>query len=144
MSWTFVVVYAHVVGAVLFVGYFLFWALITTATWREFSGSGAARLLQAARTAAWPLPGYKLSLPLIGWLLLIFMAGSGVLVIMSDASVAGSFSTETIHALRGVKTLLLVALVACMPRLGASRAPLAVLSLVLVLSIVAVSAQLIR
>lgn len=144
MSWSFVVVYAHVVGAVFFVGYFLFWALLTTATWREFSGTAAERLLQAARAAAWPLPGYKLSLPLIGWLLLIFMVGSGVLVIVSGTPVTGSLSTEMIHALRGVKAFLLVALVACMPRLGASRAPLAVMSLALALLIVAVSAQLIR
>jgi hypothetical protein len=144
MSWTFVVVYAHLVGAVLFVGYFLFWALLTSATWREFSGSGAEQLLRAARAAAWPFPGYKPNLALIGWLLLAFVVASGVLLIMSGASVPGSFSTLTIHVLRVVKALLLVALVVCMPRLGASRARLASFSLVLVLLIVAISAQLIR
>lgn len=144
MNWTFVIVYAHLVGAVLFVGYFLFWALITTAIWRKFSGTPAEELLKTARTASWPLPGYKPSLRLIGWLLLFLLVGSGVISIMTGTAAVGSYTTDTIHALRIVKVCLLLALVGCMPRLGASRAPLAWSSLALALLIVVVSAQLIR
>jgi len=144
MNWTFVIIYAHLVGAVLFVGYFLFWALITAATWREASGDDAKRLLQTARAASWPLPGYQPSLRLIGWLLLVFAVTTGVLAILFGSSIVGSLGTETVHALRGIKAMLLIVLAACMLRLGASRAPLAWLSLALALLIVAISAQLIR
>lgn len=144
MNLTFIAIYAHLVGAVLLVGYCLFWALVTAATWREYSGSTAEQLLQAAKSAAWPLPGYPPKLPLIGWLIVAFVVGSGVLAIVSGASAAGSLGVESIHMLRGIKVILLVVLVACMTRLGSSRPFVAWLSLSLALLIVAMSAQLIR
>lgn len=144
MSWTYIVIYAHLVGAVIFVGYFLFWALLTTASWREFPGEKAKELLQLARAASWPLPGFQPSLRLIGWLLALFLVVTGVLAILAGAPASGSFSTETVHAMRGVKVLLLGVLVVLMPRLGSSRPQLAVFSLVLALLIVVISAQLIR
>ena len=144
MNLTFIAIYAHLVGAVLLVGYVLFWALVTAATWREYSGSTAEQLLQAAKSAAWPLPGYPLSLPLIGWLILAVVVGSGVLAIVSGASAAGSLGVEALHMLRGVKFALVVVLAGCMTRFGSSRATLTWLSLSLALLIVAMSAQLIR
>jgi len=144
MNWTYIVIYAHLVGAVFFVGYFLFWALLTNATWREHPGEKAKELLQQARSASWPLPGYQPSLRLIGWLLVVFLVITGVLAILSGASAAGSLGTATVHAMRGVKVLLLGVLVVCMPRLGSSRPPLAVFSLAVALLIVAISEELIR
>ncbi len=144
MNLTFIAIFAHLVGAVLLVGYFLFWALVTAATWREHSGSTAEQLLQAAKAAAWPLPGYPLRLPLIGWLILALVVGSGVLMLISSEFAAGSFGVEMTNLLRGIKFVLLIVLVACMTRLGSSRPALSWLSLSLVLLIVAVSAQLIR
>jgi hypothetical protein len=144
MNLTFIAIYAHLVGAVLLVGYLLFWALVTAATWREYAGSPAEQLLQAAKAAAWPLPGYPLRLPLIGWLILALVVGSGALVIVTGASAAGSLGDETTNLLRGIKYVVLAVLVACMIRLGSSRAPLAWLCLSLALIIVALSAQLIR
>ena len=143
MNLTFIAIYAHLVGAVLLVGYLLFWALVTAATWREYAGSAAEQLLQAAKAAAWPMPGYPLRLPLIGWLILALVVGSGVLVIVSGASAAGS-GVETTNLLRGIKFFLLIVLAGCMTRLGSSRPTLSWLSLSLALLIVAVSAQLIR
>lgn len=144
MNWTYIVIYAHLAGAVIFVGYFLFWALLTTATWREYPGEKARHLLQLARSASWPLPVYQPSIRLIGWLLALFLVITGVLAILSGASAAGSLGTETVHAMRGVKVLLLGVLVVLMPRLGSSRPQLAVSSLALALLIVVISAQLIR
>lgn len=143
MNLTFIATYAHLVGTVLLLGFCLFWALVTAATWREHTGSSARQLMQAAKAAAWPLPGYPLKLPLIGWLLLAFVVGSGVLSLVLGAT-ATSIGIETTNILRAIKFILLIALVACMTRLGSSRPPLAWLSLSLALLIVAVSAQLIH
>ena len=144
MNWTYIVIYAHLVGAVIFVGFFLFWALLTTATWREYPGEKAKALLQLARNASWPLPGYQPSIRLIGWLLALFLVITGVLAIVSGASAAGSLGTATVHAMRGIKVLLLGVLVVLMPRLGASRPPLAAFCLGVAVLIVVISAQLIR
>lgn len=144
MDLTFIALYAHLIASILLVGYCLFWALLTNATWREFPGSTAEQLLQAAKAAAWPLPGYPLKLPLIGWLIVVFVVVSGVLAIFSGASAAGSFSVETTHILRAAKVVLLIALMVCMKRFGSSRPPLAWLGLALALAIVVVSTQLIR
>ena len=100
MNLTFIAIYAHLVGAVLLVGYCLFWALVTAATWREYPGSPAEQLLQAAKAAAWPLPGYPLKLPLIGWLIVALVVGSGALVIVTGASAAGSLGDD--HQCDGV------------------------------------------
>ena len=144
MNLSFIAIYAHLAGAVLLVGYCLFWALVTAATWREYSGSKAEQLLQAAKAAAWPLPGMPLKLPLIGWLLVVLVVASGVVAIFLGASAAGSFSVETTHMMRGVKVILLAAVAACMTRFGKSRPGLTWLALSLALVIVAVSAQMIR
>lgn len=144
MSWGFIVVYAHVVGAILLVGYCLFWLVMTTATHREFAGSDALHLLQAARAATWPLPGMKLTLPVIGWLLLVFVSVAGLLCLPDGFSMNQLISGQTFSTLLLTKGILLVALVACMPRLGIARTPLALLSLALVLAIVVTSAFLVR
>ena len=144
MNLSFIAIYAHLVAAVLLVGYCLFWALVTAATWREYSGTTAEQLLQAARGAAWPLPGLPLKLPLIGWLVLALVVASGVFVIVSGQASQSSFSAETTHMMRGAKFLLLVVLAGCMTRLGKSQPRLAWLGLGLAVTIVAISAQLIR
>ena len=144
MSWDFLVVCAHVIGAIVLVGYCLFWAVMTVATRREFSGTEALGLLQAARAAAWPLPGMNLKLPLIGWLLLIFVTAAGVLSLPNGFSIDQLLGGQTYSKLLLGKVILLVALLACFPRLGIGRARLALFSLGLILAIVVVSAQLVR
>jgi hypothetical protein len=144
VSWSFVFVWAHVVGAILLVGYCLFWAVMTTATRREFAASDALQLLQAARAATWPLPGVKLTLTVIGWLLLIFVSAAGLLSLPAGFSINQLVNGETFSTLLLTKLILLVALVACMPRLGITRTPLALLSLGLALAIVVTSALLVR
>lgn len=137
-------IYAHLVGSVLLVGYCLFWALVTAASWREHPGARAEQLLQAARAAAWPLPGKPLKLPLIGWLIVALVAGSGAVASLWATTAQGSFGLAMTYTLRGVKVLLLIVLVALMTRLGSSRPRLAWLSLALALVIVALSAIKIR
>lgn len=144
MNLTYIAIYAHIVAAVLLVGYCLFWALVTAATWREYSGTTAEQFLQAAKAAAWPLPGFPLKLSLIGWLIVALVAVTGVLAILFGASAAGSVGADMLYQFRGAKIVLLLVLAGCMTQLGASRAPLAWICLSLALLIVAISAQLIR
>jgi hypothetical protein len=144
VSSSFVVVYAHVVGAILVVGYCLFWAVMTTAARRQFASADALRFLRAARSAAWPLPGKKPTLALIGWLLLIFVAVVGVLCLPDGYSMGRLISGERFSTLLSIKLVLSAALVACFPWLGVSRVPLAIASLGLALAVVVTSTLLVR
>ena len=144
MSLTFIVIFAHVAGAVLLVGFCLFWALVTSAAWREYPEGEARNLLQIAKSAAWPLPGFPLKMTLIGWLLLAVVVVSGVLAMQFGSHAAASFMAGGFTGPGGLKILLLVALAACMPGLGSSKPALAWASLALAVLIVGVSVHLVR
>jgi len=144
VSWSFVLVYVHVVGAILLVGYCLFWAVMTIATRRELAAPDALRLLQTARAAAWPLPGKPLELTSIGWLLLIFAAATGLLCLPAGFSIDQLVSGQKFGTLLSTKLILLALLVACFPRLGIARTPLALSSLGLALAVIVTSALLVR
>lgn len=144
MSWDYFIVCAHLLGAILLVGYCLFWAVMTVATRREFAGADASGLLQAARDAAWPLPGMKLTLPLIGWLLLVLVSLAGVLCLPEGFSIDRLLGGETYAKLLLGKLFLSALLLLSFPRLGVGGSRLALLCLGLALAIVVVSAQLAR
>ncbi|MCS6780257.1 MAG: hypothetical protein NZ555_11215 [Geminicoccaceae bacterium] len=73
----------HLVVAIFFVGYLLFWAILALALGRDRGPAEVERHLAVAAAARWPhvLVPWKLRLPLpvVGWLLLALAVGSGVL-----------------------------------------------------------------
>ncbi len=76
--------YAHLVGAVLLMGYALFWVLILRATRAEYESAEAGRLESALGLFRWP----PLSLPLsatlagLGWLFLAFLVATGGVMVL--------------------------------------------------------------
>lgn len=144
MGWTFIVIFAHWVAAILLAGYCLFWVVMTAATRREFSGSQAGDLLERARTATWPIPGLEPSLAVIGWLLLAFAGASGMLALALQAPPDGIISMlGSSRALLG-KIVLFAVLPLAMYRLGRSNLLVAVSGLAIVLAIVAASVHIVR
>lgn len=138
-------VYAHIVTAVVLVGYALFWVVMSAAAKREpVSEAERARLIDTARNARWPLSGGKLSLKAVGWLLLIAVAVTGALAFPARFSLERLFSGATPGNAMLAKAVLAVVFVACLPKLGTTRVPPAVIALAAVLASVAASVLLIR
>lgn len=75
-------VYVHVMSAILLVGYSLFWALMTAAAHRRFQGVPAARLLDTLYAAHWPPlglpPRWRIALPNVVWIFLGGLVVSGL------------------------------------------------------------------
>lgn len=144
MTWDFLIIYAHVVTTIFLVGYGLFWVVMTMAARRELPAPEASRVLGIARAAAWP-PAGKLTLRLMGWLILIGVVVTGVLCLHVNRFSWHQLVTEHgVSSLFFAKLALLAALIASFPRLGSGSIWLAYLSLGLTLAIVVVSALLVR
>lgn len=81
MTVSLLVDYVHLVAAVAFVGYTLFWAVIAVSLERRFDRAEAARLLRAVRASRWPNvavpPAARLPLPLLGWGFLLVLGVTG-------------------------------------------------------------------
>ena len=138
-------VYAHIVAAILLVGYGLFWVVMTTATRRQrIDAAEQARLLASTRRAAWPLGGGKLTLPLIGWLVLIAAAITGVLCLPDSFVMSQLFGGQEYGTLLLAKLVLVAVLIACFPRLGSGPTWVAYVSLASMLAIVALSVLVVR
>lgn len=138
-------VYAHIVAAILLVGYGLFWVVMTTATRRQpIDAAEQSRLLGITRRAAWPLGGGKLTLPLIGWLFLLGSLITGALCLPDSFSLSGLFSGQEYATLLLAKLALAVLLIVCFPRLGSGPTWVAYLSLASMLVIVALSVLVVR
>ena len=89
--------YAHVVATVLLAGYMLYWVVMTAAIRSQRAGD-SDRLLDLVRGGRWPPVGVprsmRLPLPALGWLFLLALLLTGVLMLVSagrtwDAWLAG-------------------------------------------------------
>jgi hypothetical protein len=139
------IVFAHVVAAILLVGYSLFWVVMTTATRRQpIAAAEQARLLDLTRRAAWPLGGGKLTLPLIGWLVLIGGAITGALSLPDWFAVGELFSGQEYSTLLLAKFALVAVVIGCFHRLGSGPTWVAYLSLASTLAIVVLSVLVVR
>jgi hypothetical protein len=139
------IVYAHIVAAILLVGYGLFWVVMTTATRRQrIDAAEQSRLPDVTRRAAWPLGGGKLTLPRIGWLGLIAAAITGVLCLPDAFAVGQLFSGQEYGTLLLAKLVLVAVLIACFPRLGSGPTWVAWVSLASTVAIVALSVLVVR
>lgn len=85
MSWYLLAAYAHVVTAVLFVGYALFWVVMASGLQGEAGKEESRTLLRAVRDARWPpaaVPeAVRLAMPGLGWVFLAVLLATGVAVL---------------------------------------------------------------
>lgn len=117
-----VLVYAHLVLAIVLMGMGLFWLIMLLALREKFGMDEVGRWLERARQARWPhvVVPYKLRLPLplVSWALLIGLVGTGFLI----GRVHGLPSGAMWYA----KLLLVLALVVAQSVLGRRSTPGAV------------------
>ncbi|HMR30227.1 MAG TPA: hypothetical protein PKA13_05380 [Geminicoccaceae bacterium] len=133
--------FAHLVGAVLLIGYLLLWAIMGLALSRRFAPDEVRRYLGVVAAARWPhvIVPWRLRLPwpLVGWAMLAFMILSGALLLA-----IGPVGLDGVMWAKLVVVLLLVGL----HHLYARRAspPVGYAGLALGLVVVALSAHLLR
>lgn len=135
------VAFLHLVGAVLLVGYLLFWAIMGLALGRRFAPGEVLRYLDIVAASRWPhvLVPWRLRLPwpMVGWAMLAFMLLSGLLLL--------GIGPVGLDGILIAKLLLVVALVAVHHLLARRpRPPFAYAGLGLGLLVVALSAHLLR
>ena len=130
--------FAHLVGAVLLVGYLLFWAIMGLALGRRFAPDEVRRYLGVVGSARWPhvVVPWRLRLPwpMVGWAMLAFMILSGALLL--------AIGPDGIMLAKLVAVLLLVGLHYLFPKRASPAVGYAGLALGLL--IVALSAHLLR
>lgn len=90
--------YAHLVAGVLLVGQALFWVIMAAALGREESGTEATRLLGTINRGRWPPAGIpspvRLPFPALGWLFLLVLAVTGILMLPGPTSPAELLGTR--------------------------------------------------
>lgn len=116
------VVYAHLVLAVVLMGMGLFWLIMLLSLREKFGNEGAGQWLEHARGARWPhvvVPrSMRLPLPWISWLLLLGLVATGVVL----GALQGMPSGPLWHA----KAALVLALVVAQGLLGRRVGPVSV------------------
>jgi hypothetical protein len=133
--------FVHLVGAVLLVGYLLFWAIMALALGRRFAPGEVGRYLDIVAASRWPhvIVPWRLRLPwpMVGWAMLaVVILTGGVLLPIAPVGLGGTML---------VKLVLVAALLALHHRLARRpRPPLAYAGLGLGLLVVALSAHLLR
>jgi hypothetical protein len=132
--------FVHLVGAVLLIGYLLFWAIMGLALGRRFAPDEVRRYLGIVASARWPhvvVPWHlRLPWPMVGWAMLAAMILTGALLLVGPAGFDAVMLAK----------LLVVALLVGLHHVLAKRATptIAYAGLGLGLLVVALSAHLLR
>jgi hypothetical protein len=130
MVWSLLIVYVHIMSAVLWIGYLLFWTLIARPVTQEFGPSKATRVFHLISNTHWPPPKipapFRLRFSGVGWALLIVFVVTGVLTAYDKGGtpqriLSGEILREAFGMLLAVKLLLFVGLLSLQFRL--SRKP---------------------
>lgn len=78
--------FVHLVGAVLLIGYLLFWAIMGLALGRRFPPEQVRSYLDIVAAARWPHVGVpwhlRLPWPMVGWAMLAAMIVTGALLLL--------------------------------------------------------------
>ena len=123
-------IYVHIMCAVLWTGYLLFWAVIAGPVAQEFGPSESTRLFRRLSNTPWPPPQIPVPVRLrfsgVGWTLLAVFAATGALAAHHKGAtlqriLSGEFFHEPFGALLTVKVLLVAGL--CFLQLRLTRRP---------------------
>jgi hypothetical protein len=94
--------YLHILGAILFVGYALFWSIMAFALARRVDGARRQEYLSMIKATRWPPGGVpqRLRIPFLGlgWLFLLLMLASGLALLSPSEftvdAIASSFAGQ--------------------------------------------------
>ena len=110
-----VVVYAHVLAAVFWIGQSLFWTIVIGSL-QETGSSDGGRLLGLMRRSSWPpapIPGpFRMRFRDLGWAILTVLAATGALILIlrpgGDGGLTKSVAPAMTMKLVGVATLVVL------------------------------------
>jgi hypothetical protein len=93
IPWYLLVVCVHILAAVFWTGYVLFWTIMTAVVKHDLNSSQARQVFQLASECKWP-PGliplsYRLRIPALGWTFFFVLAISGLLILFSQGNTLG-------------------------------------------------------
>jgi hypothetical protein len=93
IPWYLLVVCVHILAAVFWTGYVLFWTIMTAVVKRDLNSSQARQVFQLTSECRWP-PGliplsYRLRIPALGWTFFFVLVISGVLILFSQGNTVG-------------------------------------------------------
>jgi uncharacterized membrane protein len=135
------VVWLHILSAIVLVGLALFWVIMRVALRQRFDAEATNQWLKVAKGARWPhvlLPhALRLPLPLVAWVMLLVAALSGVCIISLTRLSGGGYWSLKLWLLAGV--VLMQAIMSWRPIV-----PAIVLNLLLLLATMVASGWLVR
>lgn len=147
-------VYIHILAAVLWVGYVLFWTILIGPLRQKFEPTESARLAKFMNQAAWPpaiIPvPYRLQFWALGWLFLLVMIASGGFLLYARGLTTAMHGSEGLFSHPfgqplAAKLGLVLGVMVCQVLLSFRTTPTVIyLCFVLSLSIVALSIFLVR
>jgi len=154
MVWSLLIVYVHIMNAVLWIGYLLFWTIIARPVTQEFGPSEATRVFHLINNTPWPPPKipapFRLRFSGVGWALLVVFVVTGVLAAYDKGAtpqriLSGEVFREAFGILLAVKLLLFAGLIILQFRLSHKPAPgLFYLNMAVGVTVVALSVLLAR
>lgn len=139
MNWYVIVLYFHLVGAVIFIGYVLYWVIMAISLHRVKSPSDVSSLMRTLAESRWPhvfVPfEWRITLPMLGLVICGFLLASGLALMASYG----------VSLLLGIKVVVFILVLAFQYLLLKDRRELYMAtSFGLTLFILAISALLIR
>jgi len=132
MVWSLLIVYVHMMSAVLWIGYLLFWTIIARPVAQEFGPAEATRVFHLIGNTHWPPPKipapFRLRFAGVGWALLIVFLVTGVLRAHAEGAtlqrvLTGELFREAFGELLAIKLMLFTLLVFLQLRLSRNPAP---------------------
>jgi uncharacterized membrane protein len=130
--WYLLTAYVHIMAAVFWVGYALFWTIMVGSLRQRFDNSESSRLLQLINQAPWPpasvpFPFY-VKFSGLGWAALGILSITGIFLLhfRSDALqqiLSGEFLLSSFGQTFAVKLTLVIALLLCQLLLAYRPAP---------------------
>jgi hypothetical protein len=147
-------VFFHIMLSIVWVGYALFWAILTGPVARAYRPEEAEGVLRLVNRASWPpakvpIP-FRLKFAWVGWGLLLLLALTGSLLALREAGswgalFSGPFLAGRFGGLLGVKLLFVVVAAGFQVRIASRPGPrIAYANLGAAVTIVALSALLAR
>jgi hypothetical protein len=149
VSWYLLIVYVHIVATVFWVGYALFWTIMAGTLTRSVPAPESSHYLQLLQHATWPPKGlpvpYRLPFPALGWVALMVLVLTGVLMLRQQGLTLQQLVTGTGSPVLLAKLGLVAVVCLCQLLLSVQpRVKLIPINLGLALGVVVLSVLLIR
>ena len=154
MTWYLLTVYAHILLAVFWIGYALFWTIMIGSLKHNVDVPESARLLRLINRSPWPptvIPvPYRMTFPGLGWAALLLLVATGILILNARGVLLQHIASGELFAgpfgwTLGTKLILVIALLICQLLLSYRPAPAVIyLNMLVALFVVILSVSLVH